>query len=103
MPEPSWFNKKNVKKASQKKEEKAAAELGGSAQPGSGNQFHAPGDINLEKYLVEHKYTDSKSYTLDKPTFKKIEKEAQENLKLPAMMLEIQDMKLIVLRYEDVI
>jgi len=99
---PNWMSKKQVKKKSFKKETKCAKDLGGHTQPGSGNMFYAKGDIVLDKFLIEHKYTDNKSYSLTIETFKKIEREAQEKLKLPAMIIEVQNRKFVVLRYEDV-
>ena len=102
MDTPAWLKKTSVKKKSAGKEKSIAKELGGKAQPGSGNQFNAKGDVKLDDYLIEHKYTDKKSYSLNKDTFKKIEREAQEVGKCPAMIIELQDRKLVVLRYEDV-
>ena len=97
-----WM-KNQVKKKSQKKENSRAKELGGKVQPGSGNQFFAKGDIKLENYLIEHKYTDNKSYSITLSTFKKIEKEAQALLKNPAMIIEIRDTKFVLLRYNDIL
>ena len=72
---PAWISRPDVKKKSSKKEQKRAKELGGKAQPGSGNKFYAKGDIKFDDYLVEHKYTDKKSYPLTKEIFLKIDRE----------------------------
>lgn len=99
---PAWWNT-NSKKKSQRKEKKVASELGGKPQPGSGNQYFAPGDIKLDNFLIEHKYTDSKSYSLTLATFDKIEQEAKSCLKLPMMVIEVQNKKFAIFRYEDVL
>jgi len=99
---PAWMTSKNVKKKSSRKEKQRAKELGGRAQPGSGNQFNAKGDIKSDEYLIEHKYTDTNSYSLNINTLLKIEREAQEIGKLPAMIIEIKDRKFVVLRYDDI-
>ena len=100
---PPWHGQKNVKRKSQKKENQVAKEIGGNVTKGSGNTFTDKGDIKLDDYLIEHKYTEGKSYSLTKQTFDKIEREAQAVAKLPAMIIEIQNRKLVVLRYEDII
>ena len=101
MNTPRWFEGSRVKKKSQKKERQRASELGGKTQPGSGAQWHAKGDIKLENYLIEHKYTDKKGYTLTNEIFLKVEKEALSIAKIPLMLIEIQNKKYIVQRYED--
>jgi len=66
-PEPLGRRKglKKAKKTSQKQEVDIAAELGGTTQPGSGNQRGAKGDVRKKGELrVEAKFTTARSFSL---------------------------------------
>lgn len=83
-------------------EKSVAADLGGRVQPGSGATSFAKGDIRLANFLLEHKFTDAASYSLRLETFEKIESEARAMVKLPAMVIDIQGRKLVIMRYDDI-
>lgn len=57
-------------------EKRVAEDLGGRRQPGSGNQWHAKGDVKSPEFLIECKQTDKLSYRLERAVLDKIETEA---------------------------
>jgi len=53
-----------------------------------------------DEYLIEHKYTDKKSFSIKKATWEKIRREAQERLRAPKMVLNISGLRLEVVEAE---
>ena len=76
---------------SQSQERGVAKKLGGKTQPGSGNKWHAKGDIKSPKMLVEAKATFNTSITVKASVWLKIEDEATAIGKIPAMTLRMAD------------
>lgn len=65
------------RRKSQLQERRAAADLGGKPQPGSGSSAFYKGDVrSVGKVLVECKTTSKKSYTLSLSDIEKIKAEA---------------------------
>ena len=71
-----------------KKERQIAKDLKGSLQPGSGCFPGKGGDVIVRKTLVESKYTTTLSYTLSIHTLRKLKREAFEQDKDPALVIE---------------
>lgn len=80
-------NKSNKEKA-QIRERKLAERLGGKSQPNSGATDAAKGDIKIEKFLIDDKFTGTKGYTLKKEDLDKISREARGHNREPMMILK---------------
>lgn len=80
------------KKKSQVQEKRIAKELGGKTQPGSGCFDHFKGDVKLDDYLIEAKRTDKNSITVKAEWLSKIDHEAINVGKTPALVIEIGGM-----------
>lgn len=63
-------------RASQAHEKRLEKVIGGSRTAASGAFWSRKGDVRSEHYLLEHKYTDAKSYSLKAADLEKIRKEA---------------------------
>ncbi len=85
----------------EKKEKKDQEDFGGSRIKGSGNQWNAPGDVKTDKFLIDSKQTDKKSYSITLKTWDKIYEEALFMKKLPLLSLQIQKIELVVIDKED--
>jgi hypothetical protein len=74
---PKWMEKRtSVRSKSDKKVARFAKKTGGKVVANSGATHFSKGDISYKDCLVEHKYTDKKSYKLDKSVLCKIYQEA---------------------------
>ena len=82
-------------------EQDVADKLQGRRTIGSGNIWHDKGDIKAKDYLIEVKSTKKKSISLKLSWLKKIEKEAIKIGKKPALVLDIQDNKYMLLKWEE--
>ena len=85
----------------QLKEKKDAKFLGGNLHKGSGNRWYRPGDSSNEAYLCESKYTEKKSYSINKSKLNKLYEEALFSKKIPLLSIQIQDMDVVVIFKED--
>lgn len=85
----------------QLKEDNDAKSFNGRKNRGSGNKWWNPGDVRSEKFLIESKQTEKKSYSLTKSKLNKIYEEALFTYKTPLMSIRIQDMDIIVMFKED--
>ena len=94
-------------KKSKKLEEKTAKDFsGGRATIASGALPFWKQDIQSDNFVIEHKYTEAKSYSIKKAYFKEVTEEAFKLGKLPMMIIEFVDrpeLKLAVLRYSDAV
>lgn len=84
-------------------EQKQAKDFGGRVNKGSGNQWSKPGDISIadKNLLIEAKFTEKKSYSLNVETLNKIYEEALFSQKIPIMAIKIQDTEIFVLFKDD--
>lgn len=83
-------SEKNNKKEAQKRERGLAKRFGGKATPNSGAIEGFRGDVILDKYLVEDKFTNQKGYSLKLETLSKITKEAYEANREPLFIVEFR-------------
>ena len=92
-------------KRSKKLETKVARDIdGGSVQPASGALPFWKLDVKSTHWLVEHKYTEAKSYSIKKADYENYLKEAFKDDRLPVLVIEFPnrpELKLAVLRYEE--
>lgn len=83
------------------KETSDAKLFSGKRVKGSGNRWYAPGDIKSDKFLIEAKQTDKKSYSITKKRLNKIYDEALFSFRIPMFSIQIQDTDIVVLFRED--
>jgi len=83
------------------KETNDAKMVGGKRVRGSGNRWYNPGDVRSEKYLIECKQTDKKSYSLTKERLNKAYNEALFAYKIPLFSVKIQDVEIVVMFKQD--
>lgn len=92
-------------KRSKKYETKVAKELeGGNVQPASGALPFWKNDVRSAFWLVEHKYTEAKSYSIKKILFEDLTKNAFKTGKLPVLVIEFPnrpELKVAVIRYDE--
>src|SRR5574343_1533372 len=84
-----------------KHEEKQAKDFQGNVNKGSGNFWAVPGDIKTDKFLIEAKQTDNKSYSLKYETWDKIYEEALFSQRIPLLCLLLQDTELVIIEKDD--
>jgi len=81
---------KDNKKLANKREVAQAKELGGSRVPLSGALNHAKGDIKVKDWLLDSKYTCKISINISGTQLAKINKEAREAGKKPALLIKLE-------------
>lgn len=72
-----------------RREKSLAKDLGGRQQPGSGCFDGKGGDVLIDKFLVESKFTNALSYSISIQMLRKITLEAFQARKKPAMVIEL--------------
>jgi hypothetical protein len=88
-------------KESQKHEKRLAKTLGGSTVAASGAFWSRKGDVRSEKYLVEHKFTDAKSYSLKAEDLVKLEKQAIMAGRIPLFAVALGGKNYFILLEDD--
>lgn len=83
------------------KESNDAKMVDGKRVRGSGNRWNNPGDVRSEKYLIECKQTDKKSYSLSRQKLNKAYEEALFTYKIPLFSVKIQDIEVVIMMRED--
>jgi hypothetical protein len=97
-----WQQAKAQQK-SQRQESRIGDMASGKKQVNSGRHWFSKRDVRLGGFLVEARITDAKSYSVNGEEFSKLTRDAMQTPPgmLPAMALEIQGQRLIVMREED--
>lgn len=89
---PAWWSDKAAKQTqnrrSASKERRLAREVGGRTVVGSGSSWRAPGDVKSDTHLLEHKYTDKRSFGLKLADWEQAREDAIKAGKEPAMVIE---------------
>ena len=79
---PPWLNQKRGKQKQNRRsktyEEALALEEDGRRQPGSGSSPRHPNDVKNATNLIEHKYTDRDSFSVNAPYFLRLLKNARD-------------------------
>lgn len=82
--------------------------MGGRLTPNSGAVESYGGDFKVTKelpqrhrFLVEHKYTNAKSFRITTNMLDKIAGEARDSNRRPAMIVSVGGCEYVVLRLED--
>lgn len=92
------------KKSDKLEKETAKDFVGGKKQIASGALPFWKQDIQSDNFLIEHKYTEAKSFSIKKQYFSDITNEAFKIGRLPMMVIEFIDrpeLKVAVIRYSD--
>ena len=89
---PAWWSDKAAKRRqnarSAKMEARVAREVGGRTMAGSGSSWRARGDVSAEEHLIQHKYTDAKSFVLKLAEWEQVQTDARNAGKDGAMIIE---------------
>lgn len=93
--------KSDGQRESQRHEKRLAKVIGGSRTAASGAFWSRKGDVRSETYLVEHKYTAAKSYSLKISELEKIRKEALLVGRIPMFCLSLGDRNYVLLLEDD--
>jgi Holliday junction resolvase len=91
-------------KESKKQEKKLAKELNGSVVPASGAIPGIPQDVSTDYFLVEAKYTEGKSFAVNRKYWNGIVEHAFKQGKLPVMIIEFRGFgtdSIVVMRKEE--
>lgn len=72
-------------------EKRAAKRLGGQVTPGSGNKEYAKGDIRKTQFVIESKATVKASMSVKQAWLAKVQKEALDAGKDPALIIQFVD------------
>lgn len=85
------------KKKSQKQEKSVAKHFNAKTVIASGAIWSSKGDVRNNDFLIECKYTDRGSYSVTSKVWEKISLEAvNDHLRIPLLVIDIQDTRLIV-------
>ena len=88
-------------KQSRKHEERLAKELDGSRTAASGAFWSRKGDVRSEEFLLEHKWTGKKSFSLKAEVLEKIVKEAVLDGRLPVFGFSLNDKNYVIMTEDD--
>lgn len=103
---PAWWGDKPAKVRQNRRsgaaERRVAREVGGRTMPGSGSSWRAAGDVSSESHLLEHKFTDKRSFSLKVADWAAIRRKAERAGKDPGMIIEFpeQGIRLLITEYE---
>lgn len=100
-----WMKRKSPQKKGRTEERNSAKRIGGRCVPNSGAPTGMGGDIlgPQNEFLIEHKYTEGKSFRLTRDMLKKIEREAMQSNRNPALWLNFENgEQYIIVRLCDV-
>jgi hypothetical protein len=95
--------KTHGQKESQRHEKRLEDVIGGKRVAASGAFWSRKGDVRSEKYLIEHKFTEKKSYSLKALDLDKVEKEAIMTGRVPLFAISLGGKDYVVLLEDDFI
>jgi hypothetical protein len=88
-------------KQSQRHERRLEKVLGGKRTAASGAFWSRKGDVRNERFLLEHKWTGNKSFSLKAAELEKITKEAIMDGRTPAFGISLNNRNYILLTEDD--
>lgn len=88
-------------KASQAHEKRLEKVMGGSRTAASGAFWSRKGDVRTEDYLIEHKYTAGKSFSIKSSELNKIETEALLVGRTPVFCFSLGNRDYVILLEQD--
>lgn len=95
--------KSEGQKQSQAHEKRLEKAIGGSRTAASGAFWSRKGDVRSERFLVEHKYTAAKSFSIKSSELNKIETEALLVGRVPVFAFSLLNKNYVILLEEDFI
>jgi len=95
--------KSEGQKQSQKHEKRLAKTLGGKRTAASGAFWSMKGDVRMDDFLVEHKWTGKKTFTLKSDVLEKIITEAILDGRTPALGVHLNGKNYVLLEEYDFI
>jgi hypothetical protein len=95
------MSKTDGQKASQYHERRLADLLDGTIPAASGAFWTRKGDVRTEQFLIEHKYTAKKSFSVTRTVLDKIRNEAIMDNRTPVLALHISGRDYVVLHEDD--
>lgn len=95
---PPYLDSDHKLSRSRKQEKKIAKAYGGKKIKGSGNGKFQKGDVRAGRFLIEAKRTDAASIVLKREWLAKIEQEAFDDGKYPALEIQIQNQDWVLIR-----
>lgn len=105
MTTPPWMTKANrlrqQNRRAHQQEARTAQTLGGKVQGGSGSSWRAPRDVKTSDSLVECKYTDGTTYTINALDWLRYRKDALLNGREPELLIEFPRLNLRLRITED--
>lgn len=93
--------KSDGQKQSQRHEKRLAKKIDGSRVAASGAFWSRKGDVRSEDYLIEHKYTAAKSYSLKAADLRKIEEQAIMAGRIPVFAISLGGKDYVVVLEDD--
>ena len=88
-------------KKSQHHEKRLAKVIGGSRVAASGAFWSRKGDVRSDDYLIEHKWTGAKSYSLKAADLRKLEDQATMAGRLPVFAISLGGRDYVVVPEDD--
>jgi Holliday junction resolvase len=88
-------------KQSQKHEKRLAKTLGGKKTAASGAFWSMKGDVRMDDFLIEHKWTGKKTFTLKADVLEKIITEAILDGRTPALGVHLNGKNYVLLEEYD--
>lgn len=90
-------------KQSQKHERRLEKAFNGKRTAASGAFWSRKGDVRSDRFLIEHKYTGNKSFSLKAVELEKITKEAIMDGRTPVFGISLNNKNYVVLLEDDFI
>ena len=90
-------------KQSRKHEDRLAKKLGGARTAGSGAFWTRKGDVRTLDYLLEHKWTGKKSFSLKSDVLEKIVNEAIMDSRTPILGISLNNVNYALLLEDDLL
>ncbi len=94
-----------INRTSKKKERATARDLGGRVTPGSGNtaDIFAKEDVHSKHFVLQHKFTEKKSFSIKAEDLRLCEERALRQCKMPAHRIEFTEYgeDVAIIRWQD--
>lgn len=88
-------------KQSRKHEDRLAKEMGGFRNAGSGSFWVRKGDVRTDRFLVEHKWTGKKQFTLKASTLEEIMTQALLSGRIGLVGISLNNKNYMIMDEED--
>lgn len=86
---------------SQRHERRLADKYDGQRSAASGAFWSRKGDVRTDRYLIEHKVTGKKSFSIRADILRKIETEAILDSRIPVLAFSLEGTNYVILKEDD--